>query len=43
LGEIGAQWSLLTAATLLVIAPLFIVFLIFQRQFIQSFVHSGLK
>lgn len=43
LGEIGAQWSLLTAATLLVIAPLFIAFLIFQRQFIQSFLHSGLK
>lgn len=43
LGEIGAQWSLLTAATLMVIAPLFIVFLIFQRRFIQSFVHSGLK
>ncbi len=43
LGEIGAQWSLLTAATLLVVAPLFILFLIFQRQFIQSFVHSGLK
>ena len=43
LGEIGAQWSLLTAATLLVVGPLFIVFLIFQRRFIQSFVHSGLK
>ncbi len=43
LGEIGAQWSLLTAATLIVIAPLFILFLIFQRRFIQSFVHSGLK
>jgi sn-glycerol 3-phosphate transport system permease protein len=43
LGEIGAQWSLLTAATLMVIGPLFIVFLIFQRRFIQSFVHSGLK
>jgi sn-glycerol 3-phosphate transport system permease protein len=43
LGEIGAQWSLLTAATLMVAAPLFIVFLIFQRRFIQSFVHSGLK
>jgi sn-glycerol 3-phosphate transport system permease protein len=43
LGEIGAQWSLLTAATLMVIAPLFIVFLIFQRRFIQSFLHSGLK
>ncbi|MCD4739353.1 MAG: carbohydrate ABC transporter permease [Anaerolineae bacterium] len=43
LGEIGAQWSLLTAATLLVVGPLFIIFLIFQRRFIQSFVHSGLK
>jgi len=43
LGEIGAQWSLLSAATLMVIAPLFITFLIFQRRFIQSFLHSGLK
>jgi sn-glycerol 3-phosphate transport system permease protein len=43
LGEIGARWSLLSAATLMVIAPLFILFLIFQRQFIQSFLHSGLK
>jgi len=43
LGEIGAQWSLLTAATLMVAAPLFITFLIFQKRFIQSFVHSGLK
>ncbi len=43
LGEIGAQWSLLTAATLMVIAPLFIAFLLFQRRFIQSFLHSGLK
>ena len=43
LSEIGAQWSLLSAATLMVVAPLFIVFLIFQRRFIQSFLHSGLK
>jgi len=43
LGEIGAQWALLSAATLMVAAPLFIVFLIFQRRFIQSFLHSGLK
>ncbi len=43
LGEIGAQWSLLSAATLLVAGPLFILFLIFQRRFIESFVHSGLK
>lgn len=43
LGEIGAQWSLLTAATLMVTAPLFIVFLVFQKRFIQSFLHSGIK
>ena len=43
LGEIGAQWSLLSAATLMVIAPLFIIFLIFQKRFIESFVHSGIK
>ncbi len=43
LGEIGARWSLLTAATLMVIAPLFVAFLVFQRRFIQSFLHSGLK
>ena len=43
LGEIGAQWSLLSAATLMVIAPLFIVFLVFQRHFVKSFLHSGIK
>ncbi len=43
LGEIGAQWSLLSAATMLVIFPLLISFLIFQRKFIQGFLHSGLK
>ncbi len=43
LGEIGARWSLLAAATLLVVAPLLIAFFVFQRHFIQSFVHSGIK
>lgn len=43
LGEIGARWSLLTAATLMVAAPLLILFLVFQRRFIQSFLHSGIK
>lgn len=41
--EGGAQWSLLMAATLIVILPLILVFLIFQRQFIESFMSSGLK
>ncbi len=43
LGEIGARWPLLAAATITVIAPLFLLFLVFQRQFIRSFLHSGLK
>jgi sn-glycerol 3-phosphate transport system permease protein len=43
LSDIGAQWSLIMAATMIITAPLFIVFLIFQRQFIQSFMYSGLK
>lgn len=43
LGEIGAQWQLLTAATIMVAGPLFVLFLVFQRRFIQSFVQSGLK
>ena len=43
LGEIGAQWPLVTAGTVIVVGPLLILFLIFQRQFINSFLHSGLK
>ncbi len=43
LGEIGAQWSLLSAATLIVAGPLLLLFLIFQRRFIESFLHSGIK
>lgn len=43
LTDIGAQWSLIMAATLIIVTPLLLIFLIFQRQFIQSFMHSGLK
>ncbi len=43
LGEIGAQWQLVTAGTVIVVGPLLVLFLIFQRQFIESFLHSGLK
>lgn len=43
LGEIGAQWSLVTAGTVIVVGPLLLLFLVFQRQFIESFLHSGLK
>jgi sn-glycerol 3-phosphate transport system permease protein len=43
MGETGAQWAIVMAGTLLVIAPLLALFLIFQRQFMSSFLHSGLK
>ena len=43
LGEIGAQWPLVTAGTVIVVGPLLLLFLVFQRQFIDSFLHSGLK
>lgn len=41
--ETGAQWSDVSAATFLVCAPLLILFVVFQKQFIESFVHSGIK
>ncbi len=43
LGEIGAQWGLMSAATLVVAFPLLIVFVLFQKRFIQGFMNSGLK
>ncbi|EGL13418.1 MULTISPECIES: carbohydrate ABC transporter permease [Paenibacillus] len=41
--ETGAQWGTVTAATLMVILPLLIGFFVFQRQFVDSFMHSGIK
>ena len=41
--EGGAEWHLLMAATMMVVAPLLLGFIVFQRQFVQSFMHSGLK
>ena len=39
----GVDWSLITAATLMTSGPLLIAFLLFQRQFIQSFMRAGIK
>ena len=39
----GPMWALVTSATLLVMFPLFIMFCIFQKQFVSSFVTSGIK
>lgn len=41
--ETGMQWSDVSAATVLVCAPLLILFFLFQRQFMESFMHSGIK
>lgn len=43
MGETGAQWSMITAGTLIVVLPLLVLFIIFQRQFINSFMQSGVK
>jgi sn-glycerol 3-phosphate transport system permease protein len=41
--ESGADWTLLMAATVFVTAPLMVIFLVFQRRFVESFMTSGLK
>src|SRR5260370_27170420 len=41
--EGGQEWGLLAAGTLLVALPLLAAFLAFQRQFIDSFMFSGVK
>jgi len=41
--ESGVDWSIVSAATLLSVAPLLVAFLLFQRQFVQSFMHAGIK
>jgi sn-glycerol 3-phosphate transport system permease protein len=41
--ESGVNWSIITAGTLISIGPLLVAFLLFQRQFVQSFMHAGIK
>ena len=41
--ESGVNISIISAATLMVVAPLMIAFLIFQRQFIQAFLRAGIR
>jgi sn-glycerol 3-phosphate transport system permease protein len=41
--ETGVNWSVVSAATLLSVAPLLLAFLLFQRQFVQSFMRAGIK
>jgi sn-glycerol 3-phosphate transport system permease protein len=42
-GDQGIDWSVITAATLMTSAPLLIAFLLFQRQFVQSFMRAGIR
>ncbi|AWK85807.1 ABC transporter permease [Azospirillum thermophilum] len=39
----GIDWSVITAATLMTAAPLLVAFLLFQRQFVQSFMRAGIR
>ncbi len=39
----GLDWSIITAATLLTTAPLLVAFLLFQKQFVQSFMRAGIR
>ncbi len=39
----GAFYGQLMAGTLIVIAPLVILFIVFQRQFVESFARSGIR
>lgn len=41
--ESGVNISIISAATLMVVAPLMVAFLIFQRQFIQAFLRAGIR
>jgi sn-glycerol 3-phosphate transport system permease protein len=41
--EQAADWGLVAAGTLLVAAPLLIAFALFQRQFVNSFLFTGVK
>ena len=41
--ESGSEWGLTMMAALIVITPLLLLFMIFQKKFINSFVSSGIK
>ena len=39
----GIDWSIITAATVMTSAPLLLAFLLFQRQFVASFMRAGIR
>jgi len=42
-GDQGIDWAIICAATLMTSAPLLLGFLLFQRQFVQSFMRAGIR
>src|SRR5262245_64250781 len=42
-GDQGVDWSIITAATLMTSGPLLVAFLVFQGQFVQSFMRAGIR
>ena len=42
-GDQGVDWAIICAATLMTSAPLLVAFLLFQRQFVQSFMRAGIR
>lgn len=41
--ESGVDFPIISAGTLIAVAPLLLAFLLFQRQFVQSFMRAGIK
>lgn len=41
--ESGVNWSIISAGTLMAVGPLLVAFLLFQRQFVQSFMRAGIR
>lgn len=41
--ESGVDWSIISAGTLISVGPLLLLFLLFQKHFVQSFMRTGIK
>lgn len=41
--ESGVDFSVISAGTIIVVAPLLLAFILMQKQFVQSFIRSGIK
>ena len=42
-GQVNPEWSILMAASVLMMLPIIVLFFLFQRYFIQAFTMSGIK